>query len=103
MNTLTDLSDEELRAELARREKQRELAALEVARARFATLLQSREALLELMPHERTSCSDSNPVNGLESAEYGPRCSRCALLELSEVDADYFEFELSLNFVPLNR
>jgi hypothetical protein len=34
--------------------------------------------------HGRTSCSDTNRINGLDSAGYGCRCLRCALLEIAE-------------------
>lgn len=103
MSALTNLSDDELRAELARREKERADAATLVRSERFTTLVRNRDVLLELVPHGRTSCSDSNPINGLDSSEHGPRCTRCALLELGVGDAFLYEFELSLNFVPLNR
>jgi hypothetical protein len=36
--------------------------------------------------HDRTSCSDDDPSNGLSSAYHhgrtAPRCTRCALLEI---------------------
>jgi hypothetical protein len=47
----------------------------------------TKETLEVFAPeHDRTSCSDTNRCNGLDSALYhgrtGPRCTRCALLEI---------------------
>jgi hypothetical protein len=98
MVNLSNLTDEELRSELLRREKERKDQEVRSQRARFATLVANREALLELIPHARTSCSDIKIINGIGSATHGARCSRCALLELNEFDFTNLDFELSLTF-----
>ena len=43
----------------------------------------TREAIDIFVPeHGRTSCADEYPINGLDSADYGARCARCALLDI---------------------
>lgn len=94
---LTKISDSELAQELERR-RQVARDQLRQARAqRLALVLKHRDALLELIPHTRTSCSDSNIVNGLHSSDVTPRCVRCGLLELSEYDVDTFDVAVSLS------
>ena len=44
--------------------------------------------------HDRTSCNDTRLCNGLDTASYGARCVRCALLQIideyeGKVPADY--------------
>jgi hypothetical protein len=93
--SLEHLTDQELQAELERRQLEREQAAARARQDRFVALVEHREALLALVPHGRTSCSDENPVNGIS---VGTRCNRCALLEVTEFDFQYYDFDLTLNF-----
>lgn len=95
---LKDFSEQELQNELHSRKELRDKTAREERRERFALLLKHRDPLLDLVPHTRTSCSDQFPSNGLGSAGYGARCSRCALLELVESDSMDYDFGLQLDF-----
>lgn len=77
-----DFSEIELRAEIARREKERheeQEARSQAALRRFVSWLRINvEELLKISYHSRTSCSDSNPINEHRG------CSRCALLDFKE-------------------
>lgn len=106
-NPLSNLSDAELNGqiqELAEERKRRALAAAAAAReARIranAALLEARPALLGLLQHERTSCSDENPSNGYSTSGRGgyPRCAKCMLMNLSEADLGEVDLELRLRF-----
>ncbi len=81
-----DLSDEELYAELNRREQarkaqaeaerlERERREREAKEAMFAVIRERSDAFLAITPHTRTSCSDENPNNSRRG------CTRCVLLE----------------------
>lgn len=104
---VSEMTDTELAAELERRKNVAELSAQAHAQAqrkeKFQLLLKHREALLALVPHSRTSCSDGNVSNSFTSATRHPRCPRCALLELNESpwSAENFDFDLHLSFYPL--
>ena len=39
------------------------------------------QVLLDLLEHDRTSCSDENPQNGWEEDRGHARCAKCHLLE----------------------
>jgi len=99
--SLKNVTDQELKEELARREQERCEQERRDRQERMRNLVQHRDALLPLIPHGRTSCSDDNIRNGLGSADYGARCSRCALLELTEFDAENYDFDLTLTFSPV--
>jgi hypothetical protein len=83
---LNRFTDQDLKAELQRREDDRKISETAARRFRFQLLVKHRDVLLEFVPHSRTSCSDADPCNGLGSADYGARCERCALLTLDEHD-----------------
>lgn len=99
--SLKNATEQELKAELARREQERRAQERLDRLERVRNLVLHRDALLPLIPHGRTSCSDDNIRNGLGSAEYGARCTRCALLELTEFDAENYDFDLTLTFSPV--
>lgn len=87
MSNLTDISDDDLRAEFARRQQVREQAMRErMALRRQRTIaVVTREMIDVLHPeHGRTGCSDGNTCNGWGSSRdnSSPRCTRCALLEV---------------------
>ena len=98
---ITQFSKQQLEQELARREEAARQEALSLREQGFAMLLKHREALLELIPHGRSSCSDADPSNGLYSASYGPRCARCGLLELDEYSYERHDFTLTLNILEI--
>ena len=96
MPTLKTASDDELRAELKRREEERVAAAQRAHDAHGAMLrtVLTRQLVDALRPeHDRTSCSDTNLSNGWDtmderSGRTMPRCVRCALLETAEHSYD---------------
>jgi hypothetical protein len=100
---LSELTDEELKAELQRRADTAKQAKKAARTAQVQLLIQHREALLALIPHGRTSCSEERPINGFSYSGQPrpPRCARCALLELSEYHAETFDTDLTLNFYPV--
>jgi hypothetical protein len=100
---LNRFTDQDLKAELQRREDDRKISETAARRHRFQMLMKHRDVLLEFVPHGRTSCSDQDIRNGLGSAEYGARCTRCALLELNEHDYFSYDAELSLTFRPVDQ
>jgi hypothetical protein len=86
---LTKVTDKELQDELKRRAEEARQARLAERQQRLDLVLKHRDTLLELVPHSRTSCSDQDVSNGLYSAEYGPRCTRCGLLELDDLKDNF--------------
>lgn len=87
MKTLQNFSTKELHAEIRRREEEeaRKLAEERhrVNRIQNEFLSLRGEELMQALNvvHERTSCDDTNLVNGWGShPSGGPRCLRCALL-----------------------
>ena len=101
MMNLEAFSDQDLQAELARRQEQRAKSLQDKRQRRFELLVRHRAALLEFIPHGRTSCSDADPNNGLGSSNYGARCNRCALLQVDASDYLSYDFGLELYFRPL--
>lgn len=87
MSDLKQFTDAELDAEVQRRRKEAELAKKkkQEAHADAVEKILTREMIDVFRPtHDRTSCSDDKPVNGFDE---GPRCTRCALLDL--IDGQY--------------
>jgi hypothetical protein len=80
-----DISTAALKAEVARREQEEREAkdARNMERRIRQAAALTPEVIAALAPeHGRTSCSDTNLVNGWGSHSSGhPRCLRCALLE----------------------
>ena len=71
---------------------------------RFELLVEHRDTLLLLVgDHNKTSCSDEDPNNGVGSAEYGARCQRCALLTVEASDYDKYGFDVEFNFWTENN
>ena len=57
----------------------------EEAEACFEKIKAAKDVLLPLLEHDRTSCSDDTPINGLDfKGVY--RCAKCALINLLESD-----------------
>lgn len=98
MEKLQEFTDAELAAELERRKTQTRKKELERRQRIINTIIQHRETLLALIPHSRTSCSDTLRPNSFGSADYGPRCARCALLELEETDAHEYDVSVTIQF-----
>lgn len=96
---LDTVSNQELEQELARRRAAEELRLREERQQRLKEIIENKEVLLKFIKHGRTSCSDENPINGLFSGDYAPRCNRCALLELSDHHSDIeIDVDLSIRY-----
>jgi hypothetical protein len=90
---LTNASVEQLKAELARREKE----AAERARVeRITRNTNIAGPLLQVLEHDRTSCNDDNRANSHANSEGACRCARCALLDMVE-HGNFADFEISLS------
>ncbi|AQH05558.1 hypothetical protein A9R05_41780 (plasmid) [Burkholderia sp. KK1] len=95
---LDHVSDDTLRAELARREG----AAAESARAEREAanrkILENRDVLLALMTHDRTTCSDALPNNGYSAVgrDGQPRCAKCFLMWMGEADLGLVKIEVTV-------
>ena len=107
MNDLAKFTEKELTAELAKREKDRVNEELKIRTEKFMQLAVNKDALLDIVDHSRTSCSDAKVSNGFFTGEYGPRCTRCALLELRRSDAsiyaEEFDVEVTVSFRKITR
>jgi hypothetical protein len=87
MTELKDLSTQELREELRRREAVAKLQRNEKRSAGHLFVVENIDLLLTLAPeHSRSSCSDDNPLNhdggGGDGRMY--RCERCQLLRIKQ-------------------
>ena len=105
--SLTELSDDALAKEIARREEVKTRKLIKENRERLAKLqsVLTMDIIDALMPtHGRTSCSNQDPSNGFGSnGMYDqPRCNKCALIELmnsrwADIPPGYLlHFEVSL-------
>lgn len=99
---LNRFTDQDLKAELQRREEARKIDEAQARRARIQLLVEHRDVLLKFVPHSRTSCSDEDPNNGLGSADYGARCERCALLTLCEGDHYHYDVQFGLHVTTVD-
>jgi hypothetical protein len=59
-------------------------------------LREHKGLILNLIEHDRTSCSDENPSNGYGSADYVARCDKCHLIEILNSDWNN-EFSVDFN------
>jgi len=56
-----------------------------------------KEAILSIMKHDRTSCSDDNPCNGYSYIDGRYRCRKCMLMEILRGDhGGQFDFDLTV-------
>lgn len=60
-------------------------------------LRESKETIIALTNHDRTSCNDRNYNNGYGSADYGARCQKCHLIEILNGEHEDGEFEVSFD------
>jgi hypothetical protein len=93
------ISDEELNNEFFRRKNEKRLKKIDERAKRIRLLNENRSTLLKFISHSRTSCSDMEPNNGLHSSDHGPRCIRCGLMEITEYDAEFFDFNINISIV----
>jgi len=86
---LSEMTDEHLKAvhksvsnEMRdRAERAREKQHTENSRV-LKELAKHSDLILPLMEHERSSCSDENPCNGIDHDTHLYRCAKCALIHL---------------------
>jgi hypothetical protein len=108
---LTSLSKEELLAELTRREEVEKALAYNKRLAKWDRISANRTAVLDLLEHSRTSCSDANTCNSYPNSEGYPRCVRCFLLDrdLAETHfspaymAENYNVEFSIRLEPVKE
>lgn len=74
---LSSFSQKELEAELKKRREDKLKLMREQRALRADFLLNRVDALLQLVEHSRTTCSDEKPINTY-------RCSRCFILHAKE-------------------
>jgi len=93
---VTKISDEDLKAELERREKVRREEEARALRCRQAMVAREINTLLHLHPeHDRNSCSDENACNsGYRTGRV--RCVRCCLLDILRNPARIEGYDISL-------
>jgi hypothetical protein len=95
---LTKATDDQLKAELKRREDERKVQERLRLEAHQKIVLDHIDALLSLVPtHGRTSCSDENPCNA-----YNSRCQRCSLLKAKEY-RDASEIQVTVQVTHLSH
>jgi hypothetical protein len=93
---LDKVSEEDLKAELARRQRARDEAENERTRRAHALVVEHVDALLALTPeHSYSTCSDENlayvfPDNGYQ------KCNRCGLLEIKRCGCNLHDLVLTL-------
>ncbi|HIH2745055.1 TPA: hypothetical protein ACYLN4_000724 [Burkholderia lata] len=95
---LDHVSDETLRAELARRDGVAAESARAEREAANRKILENRDVLLALMTHDRNTCSDASPNNGYSaSGRHGqPRCAKCFLMWMGEGDLGLVKIEVTV-------
>ena len=55
------------------------------------------EIFMKAMEHDRASCNDFNPCNGIGSASFGGwRCDKCALIDIIEERNDDYEVNIGV-------
>jgi len=91
-----NMTDEELKAllrdvsgEVKRRREERLLEVKKTNAMKLKELAKHKDVILSLLEHDRTSCSDDDPQNGLE-IDGPPRCAKCGLMDLLE-DAEWID------------
>lgn len=96
--TIAELSQ----MEEAIKHKKKEIHDAKVAKEReengkrLALLREHKDAILSLIDHDRTSCSDDRPDNGYISSYQRSWCRKCHLIEILNEEWDN-EFEVSLD------
>jgi hypothetical protein len=77
--TLKDIPDDQLDAEIERRKQQKRRMAEEQLEEEAQHLLDNVDAILLLMTHSRSSCSDADPCNSSYRAGRC-RCNKCEVM-----------------------
>lgn len=75
----------------------------EAVAAKIVELRKHKDALLSLVSHSRTSCSDENPCNGYGTADYGARCMKCHLIKIlnDEWNDEMFDVEFEVRITKV--
>ena len=89
---------QELDAQIAAAEEdaQRQREA-EVVKKINSITAEQREAIMRLTEHDRTSCSDQQPINGYSYMDRRWRCRKCMLMEiLNGEHGGRFDFDIDI-------
>lgn len=88
--------DKEIEKAKAEEEQQRRK---EIRNKLDALTYEERTAILKLMQHDRTSCSDAKIANGMSYHTGRFRCRKCMLIEIFNGEhGDEFDFNLTAEF-----
>jgi flagellar motility protein MotE (MotC chaperone) len=101
---ISKLSEKELEVLSKQLEEQKQIIKQEklrkrseLAKVKIEKLREHKDVILNLIDHDRTSCSDANVCNGYGSADYGARCTKCHLIEILDNEWSDTEFEVDLH------
>lgn len=98
MSKLEDLKrqKEELEAQIKAVEEEEQRAKEKAVLDKIKAMTPEKKAMiLELMEHDRTSCSDENPCNGYSYYNNRYRCRKCMLMEiLNGEHGGRFDFDI---------
>ena len=64
------------------------------------------KTILKFTKHDRSSCSDDDPCNGIYYTDDGKRtyrCRKCALMEILEEKSGFFDFYLDPVLIPYDE
>lgn len=64
------------------------------------------KTILKFIKHDRSSCSDDDPCNGIYYTDDGKRtyrCRKCALMEILEEKSGFFDFYLDPVLIPYDE
>lgn len=64
---------------------------------RLNEMAEHKDVILKFMDHDRTSCSDEDPCNGIFDPAHTYRCRKCALMEILENPDYYQDYKVDLN------
>lgn len=80
-------------------EEERRLEKISENQKKIQYMRDNKDVILKLIPHSRTTCSDTNPCNGYCREDGYARCNKCFLIEILEGYYDEFEvsFDLSIS------
>ena len=95
--TLSLCSEDELKAELERREHAKKVKRAEERKLLNHAIYRHRNELLALIPHSRRSCKEGGTENAAFHHEHGEvRCVRCLLYNW-DYEAQFDDVEMSVD------
>ena len=77
---------------------------IEKNKIKLDELRENKDYILSLFSHDRTSCSDDNPINGYSEVSGYPRCGKCFLMEILNNEWDNsFEVSFEIDFLRIEK